>query len=73
MTRAEASARPTLDQKSAFFPKADASRWIPVSREQVGGQIAWLLPLAAVGLVLFGVRALVHVAVFSSQKGIFHP
>ncbi len=61
--------------------------------EQVGGQIAWLLPLAGVGLVaglwatrsaprtdlrragfvLFGVWALVHVAVFSSQKGIFHP
>ena len=61
--------------------------------EHVGGQIAWLLPLAAVGLVgglwatrraprtdlrragfvLFGVWALVHVAVFSSQKGIFHP
>jgi 4-amino-4-deoxy-L-arabinose transferase-like glycosyltransferase len=60
---------------------------------QVGGQIAWLLPLAGValvaglwltrraprtdpkraGLVLFGVWALVHVAVFSSQKGIFHP
>jgi 4-amino-4-deoxy-L-arabinose transferase-like glycosyltransferase len=61
--------------------------------EQVGGQIAWLLPLAGValvaglwltrraprtdarraGLVLFGVWALVHVAVFSSAKGIFHP
>jgi 4-amino-4-deoxy-L-arabinose transferase-like glycosyltransferase len=61
--------------------------------EQVGGQIAWLLPLAAVslvaglwltrraprtdlrraGLVLFGVWALVHVAVFSTAKGIFHP
>ena len=61
--------------------------------EQVGGQVAWLLPLAAVGLlaglwltrgaprtdrrraawVLFGVWALVHVAVFSSQQGIFHP
>jgi 4-amino-4-deoxy-L-arabinose transferase-like glycosyltransferase len=60
---------------------------------QVGGQIAWLLPLAAVSLgaglwltrtsprtslrraawVLFGVWAIVHVAVFSSQKGIFHP
>jgi 4-amino-4-deoxy-L-arabinose transferase-like glycosyltransferase len=61
--------------------------------EQVGGQIAWLLPLAAVGLVaglwltrraprtdlrragwvLFGVWALVHVAVFSFARGIFHP
>jgi 4-amino-4-deoxy-L-arabinose transferase-like glycosyltransferase len=60
---------------------------------EVGGQVAWLLPLAAVGLVaglwltrraprtdraraawvLFGVWALVHVAVFSSQQGIFHP
>jgi 4-amino-4-deoxy-L-arabinose transferase-like glycosyltransferase len=60
---------------------------------QVGGQIAWLLPLAGVslvlglwttrraartdlrraGLVLFGVWALVHVLVFSTQKGIFHP
>jgi hypothetical protein len=60
---------------------------------EVGGQVAWLLPLAAVSLVaglwvtrrapraslqraawiLFGVWALVHVAVFSSQKGIFHP
>jgi 4-amino-4-deoxy-L-arabinose transferase-like glycosyltransferase len=61
--------------------------------QQVGGQIAWLLPLAAVslgyglwtarraprtdlrraGLVLFGAWALVHVAVFSTQQGIFHP
>jgi 4-amino-4-deoxy-L-arabinose transferase-like glycosyltransferase len=61
--------------------------------EQVGGQIAWLLPLGAAslayglwatrgaartdlrraGLVLFGVWALVHVAVFSTQQGIFHP
>jgi 4-amino-4-deoxy-L-arabinose transferase-like glycosyltransferase len=61
--------------------------------EQVGGQIAWLLPLAGVSLlaglwltrgaartdrrraawVLFGVWALVHVAVFSTQQGIFHP
>jgi 4-amino-4-deoxy-L-arabinose transferase-like glycosyltransferase len=60
---------------------------------QVGGQVAWLLPLAGVSLgaglwltrgaprtdrkraawVLFGVWALVHIAVFSSQKGIFHP
>ena len=60
---------------------------------QVGGQIAWLIPLAGVslvvglwltrraprtdmrraGLVLFGVWAVVHIAVFSSQKGIFHP
>ena len=61
--------------------------------EQVGGQVAWLLPLAAVSLlaglwltrgaprtdlrraawILFGVWALVHVAVFSGQQGIFHP
>jgi 4-amino-4-deoxy-L-arabinose transferase-like glycosyltransferase len=60
---------------------------------QVGGQIAWLLPLAAVGLVaglwavrraprtdlrraalvLFGVWAVVHLVVFSTQQGIFHP
>jgi 4-amino-4-deoxy-L-arabinose transferase-like glycosyltransferase len=61
--------------------------------EQVGGQVAWLLPFAAVallgglwltrraprtdlrraGLVLFGLWAIVHVAVFSTQQGIFHP
>jgi 4-amino-4-deoxy-L-arabinose transferase-like glycosyltransferase len=61
--------------------------------EQVGGQVSWLLPLAAVSLVaglwltrraprtdrrragwlLFGIWALVHVVVFSSQQGIFHP
>jgi len=61
--------------------------------EQVGGQVAWLLPLAGVsllaglwltrraprtdarraGLILFGVWALVHVLVFSTAKGIFHP
>jgi 4-amino-4-deoxy-L-arabinose transferase-like glycosyltransferase len=61
--------------------------------EQVGAQIGWLLPCAAIslvaglwltrraprtdlrraGLVLFGVWAIVHVAVFSSQQGIFHP
>jgi 4-amino-4-deoxy-L-arabinose transferase-like glycosyltransferase len=60
---------------------------------EVGGQVAWLIPVAALGLVaglwltrraprtdkrraalvLFGVWALVHVAVFSSQQGIFHP
>ncbi|MEA2305593.1 MAG: hypothetical protein QOH43_2873 [Solirubrobacteraceae bacterium] len=60
---------------------------------EVGGQIAWLLPLAGVSLVaglwltrraprtdraraawvLFGLWAVVHIAVFSSQKGIFHP
>jgi 4-amino-4-deoxy-L-arabinose transferase-like glycosyltransferase len=61
--------------------------------EQVGGQIGWLLPTAAIalaagiwltrgeprtslrraGFVLFGLWALVHVAVFSTQQGIFHP
>ncbi len=61
--------------------------------EQVGGQIAWLIPVAALSLVaglwltrraprtdlrrgawiLFGLWALVHVLVFSTQKGIFHP
>jgi 4-amino-4-deoxy-L-arabinose transferase-like glycosyltransferase len=61
--------------------------------EEVGGQVAWLLPFAAValiaglwltrraprtdlrraGLVLFGLWAIVHVAVFSTQQGIFHP
>jgi 4-amino-4-deoxy-L-arabinose transferase-like glycosyltransferase len=60
---------------------------------QVGGQIAWLLPLAAVSLVaglwltrraertdarraslvLFGVWAIVHLAVFSLAEGTFHP
>lgn len=61
--------------------------------QQVGGQVAWLIPLAlaslAAGLwlargerrtdrrragwVLFGVWAIVHATVFSTQKGIFHP
>ena len=61
--------------------------------EQVGGQVAWLLPVAAVSLVaglwltrraprtdaaragwlLFGAWGLVHVLVFSTQQGIFHP
>jgi 4-amino-4-deoxy-L-arabinose transferase-like glycosyltransferase len=60
---------------------------------EVGGQIAWLMPLAAVGLVaglvltrgaartdkrragvvLFGVWAIVHVFIFSTAKGTFHP
>jgi 4-amino-4-deoxy-L-arabinose transferase-like glycosyltransferase len=60
---------------------------------QVGGQIAWLLPFAAVSLaaglwltrrrertdlaragwMLFGLWAIVHAVVFSTQKGTFHP
>jgi 4-amino-4-deoxy-L-arabinose transferase-like glycosyltransferase len=67
--------------------------WLRMLNDQVGGQVAWLLPLALVGLVaglwlvrraprtdkvraawlLWGGWALVHIAVFSSQKGIFHP
>src|SRR3954454_15619334 len=65
-----------------------AAGWLRMFNEQVGGQIAWLLPLAGVSLVyglwkarglaragfaLFGVWALVHVLVFSTQQGIFHP
>jgi 4-amino-4-deoxy-L-arabinose transferase-like glycosyltransferase len=70
-----------------------AAGWLRMFNEQVGAQVAWLLPLAGVslafglwrtrgaartdlrraGLVLFGVWALVHVAIFSTQKGIFHP
>jgi 4-amino-4-deoxy-L-arabinose transferase-like glycosyltransferase len=61
--------------------------------EQVGAQIAWLLPLAALSLVaalwltrraprtdaaravvaLLGIWTLVHVLVFSTAKGTFHP
>jgi 4-amino-4-deoxy-L-arabinose transferase-like glycosyltransferase len=61
--------------------------------EQVGAQVAWLLPLAGISLVaglwltrraprtdlrragwvLLGLWALVHVAIFSTQQGIFHP
>lgn len=61
--------------------------------EQVGAQIAWLLPLAALSLVaalwltrraprtdearavvvLLGLWMLVHLVVFSTAKGIFHP
>jgi 4-amino-4-deoxy-L-arabinose transferase-like glycosyltransferase len=70
-----------------------ASGLLRMFNTEVGGQVAWLIPLALLGLVgglwltrrgrrtdlrraglvLFGVWALVHVAVFSSQKGIFHP
>ena len=65
-----------------------AAGWLRMFNEQVGGQIAWLLPLAAVspavglwktrglaraGFTLFGVWAVVHVLVFSTQQGIFHP
>jgi 4-amino-4-deoxy-L-arabinose transferase-like glycosyltransferase len=70
-----------------------AAGWGRLLNEQVGGQIAWLIPLAAISLVaglwltrstprtdrrraawvLFGVWAVVHVAVFSGQRGIFHP
>ena len=60
-----------------------AAGWLRLFNEQVGGQIAWLLPLAAVslaiglwktrglaraGFTLFGVWALVHVGVFSTQQ-----
>jgi 4-amino-4-deoxy-L-arabinose transferase-like glycosyltransferase len=70
-----------------------APGWTRLFNTEVGGQIAWLLPLAAVGLVaglvltrgaartdkrragvvLFGVWALVHVFIFSTAKGTFHP
>jgi 4-amino-4-deoxy-L-arabinose transferase-like glycosyltransferase len=70
-----------------------APGWTRLFNTEVGGQIAWLMPLAAMGLVaglvltrgaartdrrragavLFGVWALVHVAIFSSAKGTFHP
>jgi 4-amino-4-deoxy-L-arabinose transferase-like glycosyltransferase len=74
-------------------PFGGSPGWLRMLNEQVGGQVAWLLPLAVVGLVaglwlvrraprtdkvraawlLWGGWALVHIAVFSSQKGIFHP
>jgi 4-amino-4-deoxy-L-arabinose transferase-like glycosyltransferase len=67
--------------------------WLRMFNDQVGGQIAWLIPLAGVsliaglwmtrkaprtdlrraGLALFGIWAIVHVAIFSTQQGIFHP
>ena len=67
--------------------------WLRLFNQEVGGQIGWLLPLAAVGLaaglwrtrradrtdlrragwVLFGLWALVHVAIFSRAEGTFHP
>ncbi len=67
--------------------------WLRMFNEQVGAQIAWLLPLAAVGLlaglwmtrraprtdlrraglVLFGIWGLVHVVIFSTAQGTFHP
>src|SRR5690348_9048919 len=65
-----------------------AAGWLRMFNDQVGAQIAWLLPLAGVafaygawktrgitraGFVLFGVWAPVHVAIFSTQQGIFHP
>lgn len=70
-----------------------AAGWTRLFNQEVGGQIAWLMPLAAVGLVaglvltrgaartdrrragvvLFGVWALVHVFIFSTAKGTFHP
>ena len=74
-------------------PFGGSPGWLRMLNEQVGGQVAWLLPLAVVGLVaglwlvrraprsdkvraawlLWGGWAFVHIAVFSSQKGIFHP
>ncbi len=65
-----------------------AAGWDRLFNAQVGGQVAWLLPLAAAGLLvgivrthgktragfaLFGTWAVVHAVVFSFQQGIFHP
>lgn len=65
-----------------------AAGWDRLFNAQVGGQVAWLLPLAAAGLAaglvrtrgrtragfaLFGTWAVVHAVVFSFQQGIFHP